>query len=404
MVSTFDLSLRHLDAALAVLRQGSINGASATVNLSQPALTQALAKLEALLGQRLFDRQPSGASPTQAGHLFLARVERGLERIIDSGRRLRRSARLKPIAYLERLVSMGQLHALAAVEKAGSYSLAAREIGLSQPSVHRAVKELEAILGLPLVFRAGRSMRPTPAGMRLVSAIRLMAAELQAGLDELAALEQAGAGTIRIGALPLPRAGLLPEALAGFTRNHPYTAITIIEGPYSDLLAALRGGEIDMVVGALRDPAPTRDIMQRSLFEDDLFIVARSRHPLAGSSDPDPANLANYPWVIGAQGSPMRARWEALFIESALPARRIECSSILMARWLLLDGDWLALMSTDQFRIEQASGLLTPIGGPVPGSRRQIGVTIRADWLPTAAQADLLAELAAAGSKRSSGI
>jgi LysR family transcriptional regulator, regulator for genes of the gallate degradation pathway len=403
MIEPAELTLRHLDIAVAVARQGGISAASTEVNLSQPALTQALAKLERKLGHPLFTRQSTGTTSTKAGHFFIARAERALDLLAEGVRQLRRSARLAPIAHIARLVTMPQLQALNAVERTGSYVMAGRDLSLSQPSVHRAVKELEQILGFELLARVGRHVRPTMRAVRLVRAIRLMSSELQAGLDELAAIDRAGAGRVVIGALPLPRAGLLPEALGRFARTHGAAEVRIVEGPYIELLSALRGGDIDLMVGALRDPAPTADIVQTSLFSDDLYIVARADHPLVGPDTPPPDALAAYPWIVGAPGAPMRSTWEILFADGQ-PELRMDCGSILTARGLLLEGDWLALMSPDQFRIEQRCGLLATVGGPIAGSRRRIGFTVRSGWQPTATQNGLLSELRAAGERRTSGI
>lgn len=406
MKTAFDLNLRHLGAIVAIAHRGSISAASAAVNLSQPALTQALAKMEQMLGHDLFDRQPGGAVPTAAGAMFVSRAERALGLIVEGGRLLRRGARLPPIAHLDRSVSMIQLRALATVERAGSYALAAREVGLSQPSVHRAVKELEAILGVPLLVRAGRTMRATAAAERIVRAIRLAARELQAGLDELEAVTRAGAGQVAIGSLPLARAALLPTALGTFAAAFPHAQIRVVEGLYAELLAALRQGDIDILLGALRDPAGTPDIVQTPLFADELSIVARAGHPLAGRARPTLAELAAYPWVINPPGAPIRDKWEGLFRSGAMepPALRIECGSILVIRGLLLEGDWLALMSQDQYRLEQDSGLIAPLGGPVPGSLRQIGIATRSGWRPTAAQAAMIGVLETLAAARTSGI
>lgn len=401
MVSPFELSLRHLDVAAAVKREGGIGAASASINLSQPALTHALAKLEMQLGHRLFDRQARGTKPTAAGDLFVARAEQALSLLVEGGRRVRRSARLKPITHLERLVTMSQVRALAMVERFGSYAHAAREMGYAQPSVHRAVKEIEAIMGVELLLRSGRTVLPSERATRLVGAIRLMASELQAGLDELAAIEQAGAGRILIGGLPLPRAGVLPEALALFAKDHAATDVTVVEGPYLELISSLRSGEIDFALSDLREPEPSPDIKQIELFTDVFYIVANASHPLAGSSAPPVEILAQYPWIVGNRGSPMRMIWESLFAVHK-PASRIDCGSILTLRKLLIEGDWLALMSPDVFDIEQTAGLLTTVGGPLPGHLRRIGVTVRADWRPTAAQSALLAALKTAGLRRTS--
>jgi hypothetical protein len=62
-------------------------------------------------------------------------------------------------------------------------------------------------------------------------------------------------------------------------------------------------------------------------------------------------------------------------------------------RGLLLAGDWLTLLSPDQFLIEQQAGLLAPIGGRVAGSERAIGLTTRVDWQPTRLQSLFLERL-----------
>jgi LysR family transcriptional regulator, regulator for genes of the gallate degradation pathway len=399
MLNPFDVSLRHLDAVVAVNREGSISAASAAINLSQPALTHSLARLEKQLGYRLFDRQARGTVATKAGTVFVARAERALAFLVEGGRRLRRSARLTPIAHIERIVTMSQIRAFAMVERSGSYAQAARNIGLSQPTIHRAVKELEAVIGIELFVRSGRTALPTERAQRLVSAIRLMASELQAGFDELEAIENAGTGRIVVGALPLPRAGVLPEALALFAQAHPAADVMVVEGPYRELIASLRLGDIDFALSDLRDPAPSPDVVQTELFTDVFYIVARAGHPLAGDKIPSIETLAGYPWVVGNIGSPMRTIWEQLFAHNR-PATRTDCGSILTLRKLLLEGDWLALASPDVFDIERRLGLLTTVGGALPGHLRRIGVTVRSDWQPTAAQSALLSALIAAGRRR----
>ena len=398
MIEPYNLNLRHLDGAVAVAALGGIGSAATSVNLSQPALTQALAKLERLLGQTLFHRQHGGTKATEAGGKFLDRARRALDEVRTSMRVIRRSARLPALPFPERAVSMTQLRALSAVERAGSAAAAARAIGLAQPSIYRAARELELVVGAPLLVQVGQRMRPTAAGERMVRGIRLAFAELRAGLDELAAIEREGSGRIRIGTLPLPRSSLLPAALARFAPTHLHAEITVTEGPYPELLAALRGGDIDLLLGALRDPEP-EGVVQRALFEDDLFVVARANHPLA-SGTPSRAALAAFPWIVGAQGAPMRAVWDRLFASAVLPVSRIECGSVLTTRGLLLRGDWLALMSIDQFRLECEAGLLATIGGSIAGSRRRIGVAMRTGWVATATQAALLDALTAVGRER----
>jgi DNA-binding transcriptional LysR family regulator len=401
MLTLFDLNLRHLAVVVAIEAHDGIGAASVAANLSQPALTQALAKLEGMLGQQLFDRQPRGARTTRAGRLFLARAKVALDYIVEGGQQARRAARAGAMPHIERIVTMAQLRALDSVERHASYTRAGRVLGISQPSVHKAIRELELQIGTPLLVREEGGIRATPAGTRLVRAIRLAASELQAGFDELAALTEFGAGRITVGSLPLPKASLLPRSLARFSADHQRAIIGVVEGAYDELLAALREGAIDLLVGGLRDPPPAADVRQRPLFAYSLSVVARAGHPLAGIDHPSPHDLAAFPWVTSAPGAPMRGQWEALFAGTELPRQCIMTSSVLTVRELLLNGDWLALMSPDQFHVEAMAGLLTQVGPPLAGSERLIGITTRTAWRPTDAQASFIANLLEVSQERS---
>ncbi|CAD0357833.1 LysR substrate-binding domain-containing protein [Xanthomonas hortorum] len=380
-------NLRHLYALVVVHRLGSVSAAAPQVNLSQPALTQAVARLEQQLGVRLFDRHPGGMVATEATQLLVPRIERALEQLGRGIRVARRALRLPARPGLERRVSLGQLQALIAVDVAGSYSLAAARAGVSQPAIYRAVQALAEVIEVPLTVRRGKTMQPTPVAVRLLRQVRLALAELRAGLDEVAALRSQHAGRLTLGVMPLARAILLPQVLARFVRAHPGASVNVVEGPYAELLAHLRDGELDLLIGALREPLPVRDVLQETLFDDAPVIVARSGHPLAGQAYAF-AQLLEYPWVIATTGTPVRARWEQMFRDQGIepPALRIECGAELTIRGLLLEDDWLTLMSRDQFLFERRAGLLCEIGATGPQLRRQIGMTLRSDWHPTRAQ------------------
>ncbi len=388
MTALRDLNLRHLDAVATAARMGSISAASQAMNLSQPALTQAVAKVEALLGHRLFDRQPGGVVATEAGRLMASRIEHALGYVARGGHSVRRNARLSSLPHIERRITLGQLLALIAVDRAGSFALAARLTGLSEPAVHRAARDLEGLLGIPLLVRHGRTVRPTPAAARLLRFAKLAQAELEAGFDELAALRSAGAGRVTVGVMPLARAILLPQALARFARTYPMASVNVVEGPYVELLAALREGAMDLLVGAMRTPLPVADVAQEPLFVDDPVIVGRAGHPLLQEPGFEFRRLLDFPWVIAETGAPVRHRWEQMFDEQGLepPRLRIECGSVMVVRGLMLEDDWLTLMSRDQFLFEERAGLLSEIAGAGVSLRRQIGLTVREDWRPTRLQ------------------
>ena len=189
-----------------------------------------------------------------------------------------------------------------------------------------------------------------------------------------------------VGAMPLSRAALLPATLARFARAFPLAQVRVVEGPYPELLAGLRHGEIDCLIGALRDPLVAPDVVQHPLFDDRLHVVCRTGHPLAGGATID--QLAAHRWVMASPGAPLHARWRALFEAAGVapPSVAVECGSVMAIRGLLLADDWLTVLSPDQFRIEERAGLLTRIGDPISGSERTIGLTLRQNWQPTRLQ------------------
>lgn len=388
-----DINLRHFEAVATAGRLGSISNAAQALNLTQPAITQAVAKVETQVGHVLLERQPSGVTPTRAGELMSIRTERALSYIARGGQNVRRSARLPSLPNVERRITFGQLRALVTVDQTGSFALASRLTGLSEPALHRSARELEQLLGILLLVRHGKTVQPTPAAAGLVRFARLAFSEIEAGFDELAALRLEGAGRIVIGTLPMAQTILLPRALARFSRAHSAASINVVEGPYTDLLVSLRNGQLDFLIGALRDPVPVGDVVQEEVFEDDLVIVARTGHPLANLKTFEPTRLRDFPWIIAKGGAPMRARWEAIFASHGLdaPQARIESNSVTIGRGLMLNDDWLTLMSRDQFVFERRAGLLVEVGGSF-SSKRKIGVTTRSDWRPTQLQTAFISE------------
>jgi len=393
MSAVFDLNLRHLDALCVIDRAGSMSAGARQVNLSQPALAQAVSKIERVLGARLFEREPSGMTPTAAGRIVIIRVERALRYLTQGTRLVRRSARLAPISDIQRWVTMAQIRASIAVESTSSYALAAEQLGLSQPAVHRAVRDLQEFLGTTLFVRVGRAVRPTEVASRFVRFARLMIAELRTGMDEIGALTAGDGGRIQVGTLPMARAVFLPELLQQFATAHPAASVQVVEAPYGELLDALRQGDIDMFIGgALRDPSPANDIVQEVLFDDEAVIVGNVKHPLRRKKQPSLADLLHFPWIIPAPGVPMRASWERMFRSRGTepPEVRIVCGSMLIARGLMFRGDWLTLMSRDQFLFENQAGALAEICAPGEVLRRSIVLTRRRDWRPKPLQADLI--------------
>lgn len=377
-------NLRHLRVFLAVCGSCSVSRAAQECNLSQPAATQAIAKLERDLAQPLFRHLSQGLFPTAAGEALAARVARALRRL---------DAAAAPIsARLATTASYAQLEALIALRETGNFTLAARQLGLAQPTVHRAIAYLESEARRPLFDRSAQGIRATRAALQLADAARLAFAELEQGEMELAEMAGRAAGRIVIGAMPLARSSLLPRAIVAFRAGRPDIPIRVDEGPYDDLLAGLRRGEIDFLIGALRDPLPIGDVVQKPLFEDDLIAVVGPDHPLRDRPDLTPRDVAPGPWVLARQGTPSRQIFDALF-RGSRPDSIVETGSMILMRELLRASGHIGFISRLQAAAEIELGLMVPLPLALPGTGRPIGLTTRRDWMPTAAQEALLKEL-----------
>ena len=152
-------NIRHLRAFTLVARHNSVKKAATAIYLSQPAVTQAVSKLEELFGCPFFVRQRSGMYCTPHGELVRARVERALEEIssvlgLPSGQGRQSGASGDPI----RMLSTAHLRAIIAVADHGSFTVAARSLGIMQPSLHRTARTLEQIVGLKLFVRTSQGM------------------------------------------------------------------------------------------------------------------------------------------------------------------------------------------------------------------------------------------------------
>lgn len=395
-------NIRHLRAFREVARRRSISQAAERVHLSQPAITQAVAKLEVQLGTPLFERRFDGMEPTAEGALFLDRVERMLESLRTGAREAVRIGDRKAargFADFDQLLTAAQLRALVAIASAGNFSLAARAVNIAQPSLHRAARDLERLSGLTLFTRESAGIALTNAAKALVQHVKLAIAELEQGFAELADRRGVDQGRIVVGSMPLARTHILPAAINALTAERPEVRIQVIDGPYDDLLHGLRHGEIDVLIGALRDPVPIDDVAQEALFTDPLAVVARAFHPLARRPTVTADDLAACRWVVPRPGTPTRARFDALFAEQGrpIPSGVVEASSLQLIRGLLLDSDRLTLISLHQIRHERDLGLLVPLPVALPGSGRPIGLTLRRGWRPTATQERFLAFLRQAG-------
>ena len=374
-------NLRHLRAVQLVGQLGSVNRAAGMMNLSQPAVTQAIARLETQVAPGLFIRHPTGMYATPAGQVLLGRIDRAfteldtaLNAISAGGNRPQADIQLKAV----------QLDALAALVHASGIAEAAGSLGITPTAFKRNINTLEARLDVPLVFRDGNRIRLTRFGDVLARAARIVQREIELAQDEIASADGRLTGRLSIGALPLARSYIVPKAMIEVGTRHPQVRLRLVEGSYEFLLDLLRRGDIDLFVGTLREPAPVDDVSETKLFDDQLCVVGRTDHPLAGTQGLTLERVMAYPWIAPRLGSPARREFDLMLARAVTsPPQIFEVASHMSVRTILQESDSLALVSRRQIRYEERNGQLLVLSDSLASGTRSIGYTMRARSLPT---------------------
>ena len=193
-----------------------------------------------------------------------------------------------------------QLRYFCAVARNGSFTRAAQQEHLAQPSLSQQVRKLEDELGTKLFDRLGRTVRLTQLGeaflpraeaiMRLIDSAKL---EIQ----EMAGTEQ---GKLVIGAIPTVAPYFLPPHLASFARQFPRVQIRIVEEVTHKLLGLVQQGAVDLALLAL--PVPATHCLCHELFRERLYVVVPRNHRLASSSHARLAQIENDPFLLLKEG------------------------------------------------------------------------------------------------------
>ncbi|MCP3729854.1 LysR family transcriptional regulator [Sphingomonas sp. MG17] len=380
------LSFRQLKLFESVGRLNSVRKASEECNLSQPAVTQSLAKLEQQIGVALLERRASGSYLNELGEIFHRRTTRLfalIERaLIDLGVPGGESA--APV--IARRISRSQARSLIAIVDGGSFAQAATTLGLSQASLQRAARDLESNVKKSLYYRTAAGVMVTPQGIEFGRKIKLAAQEIEWGIKEIETARGNFASQITIGALPFGGSVLLASVLDEFVTTHRNADVKIINEGASEMLNRLRAGDVDFVIGIVQETLGD-DLSNEALGETPYNIVARRGHKLLRQGKVTVADLLDHEWVVATEGSSRRACFERLFTGQA-PKASIATCSLPVIRHLLARSDRLTLMTS--YELLHEDGTLAPLSfGPIdrPPS---IGITMRADWLPTQLHRDFI--------------
>ena len=294
----------------------------------------------------------------------------------------------------ESILESRRLRHFLTVHELGSIGQAAERLSLTQPSLSKSIRSLEAALGVQLFERTPLGMAPTVHGEALAMHARAIAAQVRRAELQLVQLNDVGSGRISLGVGPSIAAQLMPEATARIRRRMPQVELSVTEGLVDDLIPALRRGEIDIAVGSwprVADPAFLTEV----LTTDRVTVCARPGHPLAAR----PVQLHEllvYDWVL----PPATQRWRQELGEHLLahglsvPSAAVASNSASYLCALLKTGDYLSFLP----HLLVSSQGLVPLMVDLPEMRADITATYhprKMQEAPIALLADILREIGA---------
>ena len=188
-----------------------------------------------------------------------------------------------------KLPSLNRLRAFSAVAEAGSYTLAAERLNVTQAAVSQQVKALEKHLGLTLVTRRGRGIELTSSGAGLARELSMGFEIIGRGVERLT--DEATNCPVQITTSPAFAVEWLLPRMAEFQRLHP--EITLMLNPTSEMVE-IRPGGIDVAI-RYRDQRRPRSEEDAILITDMIVIGAPSL--VDGLDLGNPADLEGLPWL-----------------------------------------------------------------------------------------------------------
>jgi LysR family hydrogen peroxide-inducible transcriptional activator len=197
-------------------------------------------------------------------------------------------------------MELHQLRYFCAVAETGSFSRAAEQSHVSQPSLSQQIMKLEDELGARLFDRLGRSVRLTETGQTFLPRARTVLRELEAARGDVAEQKDSVGGSVAIGVIPTVAPYFLPERLTWFSRKFPQVRLTVVEEITPLLLDQVRASKVDLAILAL--PIRGHEFETFPLLTERLFAALPPDHKLAKRRSLSLKDLRSQPFLLLRDG------------------------------------------------------------------------------------------------------
>lgn len=194
------------------------------------------------------------------------------------------------------------LRMLLCIHECASLRAASERLHISQPAITLAIQQLESELGCPLLVRTKRGVSLTAYGQALLPRASRIVAEADRAKEEMAQMRGDWTGRVRLASSPAIALAVLPYALRPFMARHPDVHVHCQEGTYPEIGPALRDGTLDFALTPMREEDLSPEWQAESLYQSEVAIIARKRHPLAGATQLGDLLAARWAYATGTRG------------------------------------------------------------------------------------------------------
>jgi len=288
-------------------------------------------------------------------------------------------------------VTVTQLVAFLTVARRGSVTAAAEELVVTQPSVSAAINALERELGVKLMERNGRTLRPTAAGHAYLPYAADVLGLLEQGARAAREAGPGGRATLRLGAVTTAGEHLVAPLLRLFREAHPELEVTLHVGNRGEIFRRLIDHEIDVAITGR--PPENQPLYGRPFAPNEFVLITAPGDPLAGRRGVAVEELARRPWLLREPGSGTRTLCEEYLASHGLEPKILTLGSNGAIKQAVALGLGLALAPCCAVQLELELGLLATVG-PRGGLPRRAWYAVRSDVGPVRSEAAAFIEFA----------
>jgi DNA-binding transcriptional LysR family regulator len=257
--------------------------------------------------------------------------------------------------YLIRHTTLRQFQVFEAIVRLGSFTRAAEELFLTQPTVSMQIKKLTDVLGLPLFEHVGRNVEPTEAGLALYKSIRELFENLANLEMTVADLKGLKIGRLRMGVITTAKY-LAPELLGEFSRLYPGIDLALKVTNRERIIERMHRNEDDLYFMG-QAPDDELEVEAFPFAPNPLVVMAARDHPLVGKKNIALSEIVEHPFVMREPGSGIRDATLRLFAAHNLrPRVRMELGSNEAIKHAVVGGLGVSVLSLHTLALEGADG------------------------------------------------